>query len=225
MVLARMALADRLNREWELLSERPAPTWWSRHPQLGGLPDLAAVLGAIRGRPDEILGALVAECLEGDQLAGRVVMQALLPKLVRLACADTRVAFDDYVAAFWCCLRTYPLARRPERVAANLAWETRRLALSELSPKTIPMAEPPPRAPEAPRGPTALGVLAVARARGFLDGRSCQFLNTVYAQGLSSAAAAGVHRVSRTAVRWHCSQGVRRLRQHRQQLLEDLQET
>ncbi len=73
---------------------------------------------------DAHLATLVA--LAGhDDLAARVVLQRIVPGLVRAARrrrhqGGMRQAFDDVVANAWVVIRTYPLQRRPRRIAANL---------------------------------------------------------------------------------------------------------
>ena len=59
-----------------------------------------------------------------DDLAARVVLQRLLPGLITRARRWTRRhdgdALADVVAAAWTVIRTYPLARRPHHLVANL---------------------------------------------------------------------------------------------------------
>ena len=45
----------------------------------------------------------------GDQLAGRVVLQALIGRMVRMAQRDPRAGIDDYLARLWCVINSYPL--------------------------------------------------------------------------------------------------------------------
>jgi hypothetical protein len=74
---------------------------------------------------DRVLVALVARAVEGDRLAARALLQLLLPGVRRLARtwwalgdADERAAAA--VAATYDRIRRYPLARRPQRIAANI---------------------------------------------------------------------------------------------------------
>ena len=60
----------------------------------------------------------------GDQLAGRVVLQAVIGRMVRMAQRDPRAGIDDYLAQLWCAISSYPLQRRPVRIAANLSMDT-----------------------------------------------------------------------------------------------------
>ncbi len=110
-----------LNEEWDRLAARPVPTGWG-----GAARTVGEVLAGVGADPDARLGELLRHHAGGDQLAGRVVLQAMLGKLVRLAAEDRRHGVSDYVAECWLRLAGYPLARRPHRVAANLALDTRR---------------------------------------------------------------------------------------------------
>lgn len=60
----------RLNREWSDLAEEAVPRSWRVEPALADLPDLGAVLAAVRPAPDEVLAALVRI---GEPAAHRVV--------------------------------------------------------------------------------------------------------------------------------------------------------
>jgi hypothetical protein len=70
---------------------------------------------------------VVVRLAKDDLLAARVVLQRVLPALVAIAKRrggrrwDARQeAFTDVVSAAWIVIRTYPIARRPQRVAANI---------------------------------------------------------------------------------------------------------
>lgn len=145
------ALYRQLLQEWVTLNAsattRVSLRRWARaQPVLAGLERPGDVVDAIdaadHGRTDELLGALLALLRDGHQLAGRVLLQAMLPKLVRLAQSTNRQgAFrcleDQHhlaVAEFWVVATTYPLERRPSRIAANLAMDT----LSKLHKRGAP---------------------------------------------------------------------------------------
>ena len=82
------------------------------------------VLSVARLNADPVLAALLSEASVGDQLAGRVVLQALIGRIVRMAQRDPRANIDDYLAHLWCVIGSYPLKRRPVRIAANLSMDT-----------------------------------------------------------------------------------------------------
>ena len=141
-----------LNKEWEQLRQGPgtaaalrrwvAAASWIRttaHDELARLDDLDGLVryvqDASRTVPerDEVLLYLLALCQEGDRLAGRVVLQVMLPKAIRLALSLSRhpdwtdgpdEARATVLAALWIEIASYPVERRAGRVTANLALDT-----------------------------------------------------------------------------------------------------
>lgn len=99
---------------------------------------------------DRLLLALVRLAQAGHQLAARVVLQAMLPKLARMS-RTTRPSSNDNrrrndrahiaVATFWEVIYAYPVGRRRTRVAANLALDTLHRLTTDLRrpPADIPM--------------------------------------------------------------------------------------
>lgn len=99
---------------------------------------------------DRLLLALVRLAQGGHQLAARVVLQAMLPKLARMT-RTTRPSSNDNrlmddrahitVVTFWEVVYAYPTDRRPDRVAANLALDTLHRLTNDLRkpPADIPM--------------------------------------------------------------------------------------
>jgi hypothetical protein len=135
-------LVGRLNLEWARLSVAAesmasVATWGTVSPALSGVGSLEGVLfriwqADVEAR-DEVLLALLELSRDGDQLAGRTVLQAMLGKAVRVAaCAvnrpdvrgDQEEALACAVSSLWLVIATYPIARRRSRVAANLALDT-----------------------------------------------------------------------------------------------------
>lgn len=135
-------LVGRLNLEWARLSVAPQSMacvagWGRASRALDGAESLDAVLSRIWQADvtarDEVLLALLELSQDGDQLAGRTVLQAMLGKAVRVAaCAadrpdvrgDQEEALACAVGSLWLVIATYPVARRRSRVAANLALDT-----------------------------------------------------------------------------------------------------
>lgn len=145
-------IIGQLVNEWSRLCATPALTdtvrrWASAEPVLaqalrpaGGddtgnaLRRLLQVIdeGSV-DQDDQLLGALVRLSQAGHTLAGRTVLQAMLPKLIKFArtvgatSADTEY-FEDrrhvVIATFWSVLDGYPIRRRPAKVAAGLALDT-----------------------------------------------------------------------------------------------------
>ena len=129
-----ISLVDALDREWcELVHDHgeAVARWAHRHDVLAPYGSLEQVLSAARLNSDPVLVALLTEVSVGDQLAGRVVLQALIGRMVRMAQRDARASIDDYLAQLWCMINTYPLTRRPARIAANLSMDTMKAVLAE----------------------------------------------------------------------------------------------
>lgn len=136
------SLPSRLNAEWRSLCDAPATaavvgSWTSGRQALTGLDSLDEVLRRITDGDlacrDGVLLALLELARAGDRLAGRVVLQAMLPKAVRVAMSvarrpdllgDREEAQARAVAALWQAIATYPLTARPGRVSGNLALDT-----------------------------------------------------------------------------------------------------
>ncbi len=230
---ARSPVLRQLDREWlDLQDDRAARAacagWAARHAGLRGCSGPAEVLARVAGDPDAVLLALLEEAVAGDALAARVVLQALLPKMVRMAALDRTAEVDDYVTALWCEVVAYPVRRRRASVAANLALDTLKAVQRDRRPRldvAVPphlvvlaadrrpghlVGSPPASAP----GPSAAEVLRVAREHHLVDPGTRELLSSVYAEGLSGDAAARRHGLSPAAVRNRCSRAVRVLARH-----------
>lgn len=149
------AIERRLAEEWVRLNRDPAAVlvvqrWARRRPVLRGAVRPADLVDAIdAGTPqvkDELLGALLGLFLDGQTLAGRVVLQAMLPKLASFAFRDVARSgaslderFQLALGEFWQAAGEYPLARRGSRVAANLAMETLHRLLAAGRPADLPV--------------------------------------------------------------------------------------
>lgn len=130
----QLKIFDLLDEEWRrtLAHDR---TVGRRLPELleltGGRTLAEADSWIARAEPgdaDRALQLLAARAVEGDDLAARVLMQRLLPGARRLARrwwairdVDERAAIT--VTAVWSRIRCYPIARRPQRIAANILFD------------------------------------------------------------------------------------------------------
>ena len=223
----RFALIAELNEEWgRLIARHRDRLPWG--DEVAGCHDLAEVLAAIRHRPDPVLGMLIRETAGGDLLAGRTVLQAMLGKTVRLAQTYPQVEVDEFVSALWCRIRTYPLARRPTSIAANLALDTRKdaLARSHHTERERAAGVGGPTWERllhrlAERDPTADAadvraqqVIDAAEELGVIDAATCSALRSVYLDGASSRTAAARLGTSPGMIRYRCSRGVRELSRH-----------
>jgi len=238
----RMQIIDLLNEDWRrCVVDHPhrAQQWAARHGVLSNCRDLADVLAAVRQSPDEALFTLLAENANGDELAGRVVLQAMLGKLVRMAATDPKADVDDYVSAMWCHIRDYPLPRRPNKIAANLSLDTLKAVRAEHSgkrcdPETAAVAPGPglndlleehlARSVADHNAATAAlsadSVLQTAGRLGLIDRPTHAVLRSVYSDGLSGIDAAQRHHTSPAMIRNRCSRAVRRLAEHSETLAE-----
>jgi DNA-directed RNA polymerase specialized sigma24 family protein len=233
--LAGYRVVADLNREWESLREEwSEPSCWAgRHPSLRSCTDLAEVLAEVGHDPDGVLGALLLESAAGSTLASRTVLQAMLGKVVLLARADSVTGIDPHLVAMWECIRTYPIERRPTHIPANLALDARKLARRDL--RRGPVAPWPPGKSFAQLVDrqrlresvdhgrdvsvlTAGDVIKAALELELIDADAGSLLGSVYQEGLSSREAARRHAMSAFMVRRRCSQAVRRLAGHAEEL-------
>jgi hypothetical protein len=228
----RAAVLRRMDAEWAALQEdEPAAAtcrrWSVAAPDLAGCVRPADVLARVPAAPDEVLGHLLAEAGTGDVLPGRVVLQALLPKVVRMAAVDPAAEVDDYITAMWCEIASYPLARRPSSIAANLALDTLKAVRQERHPAVDVVTAPdlvllaadrrPGRVvgrPPGSGGPSITGVLDRAEHHRLVDRTTSELLRSVYAEGLSGESAARRHGLSPGAVRLRCFRAVTVLAGH-----------
>lgn len=211
-----------MNLEWYgHLIVREVPERWSLIDLTLARPTLGQVLVAIPDDSDRILASLVTLVQHGDALATRLLLQALLPKLVTFATTDV-ADFDDYLASLWLVARSYPLARRPYRIAANLALDARRLV--RLGWRPGPSGTPYGRRGDPYREARAATdrLLAAARDRGLIDETAQVLLRSVYREGFNSAETARRAASTPTSVRWRCSKAVQMLQRHRDVLVDDM---
>ncbi len=154
----RSGIFRQLSDEWARLcglssAQHNLRRWATAEPVLDGATSLGDLLDRIdagdHDEADRVLLALIRLAQGGQQLAGRVVLQAMLPKIARMtrtlrpSSNDDRWAEDRQhiaVATFWEIVYAYPVARRESRVAANLALDTLHRLTSE---QRKPMVEVP----------------------------------------------------------------------------------
>jgi len=233
-------IVDDLDEEWRALVE-PAflpVAWTATHPALAACRDFDDLLARASQADDEVLRPLLAEVLGGDALAARTVLQAMLGRLVRMAGRDRQATIDDYVGALWCVLVRYPLARRPGRIAANLALDTLKTVHGDRCGRGTAALT------LWPAGDALEALLEQAWQRATLDhaaaldaldasavieaGRRLRLINQdtsgllrhVYVDGLSGRDAAVRAGTSAGSLRVRCSRAVRRLAAHAGELIE-----
>ena len=161
---------DLLEREWpgvecSSASSRQLRRWASQDTQLAPFATLAELRAAVEDRSttaeirDGILLAVVRRAAD-DDLAARTLLQLLLPgckAMVARFCwtDDIDEVAAAVVAATYDRIRTYPVDRRPGRVAANILLDVKQrlfwrsparvptVCLDEVS-HSMPAAEPEP---------------------------------------------------------------------------------
>lgn len=201
-----------LNLEWNQLaaaSTEMVAEWALIEPALADCRDLDDVLEASRQQPDAVFAALLRLGRNRTPLAHRVILQALLGLLVRLATGRPDV-FEEAVGEAWVLIVEYPLERRPRSIVANLAWALRRWA-AQRSRTPVLVSQPLPDLREAEPEPDAAATLARAHELGLIDHLTHRTLATVYLAGKSSAQAGRELGMSAQAVRWRCSHALRNL--------------
>jgi hypothetical protein len=137
---------DRLAREWPALAARTlAPRlreWAANEPRLATFESPQALIRFLRSRSadldrkDAILSFLL-ERARVDEFAARVVLEAILPGLKRLAgSVFHEVGEEEELSSLllWCAweeIRAFPFERRRTRIAANLLFDTRKRMRAE----------------------------------------------------------------------------------------------
>jgi len=130
----RPDLTRRLNTEWAELLRDPAVRAELSAAPIAGHRDLGALLAACGGdrtvdhdAADALLAQVVAAGLEGRTLAVRLVLQRVLGSLVAVAARRTAsmpsrrpAVFDELCSTAWIVIGSYPLARRPRLILANV---------------------------------------------------------------------------------------------------------
>jgi hypothetical protein len=122
-------LLCRLDAEWRRFTGSPRARralmrWKTAHPSLGQLENFDELLATREREPEaarEMLAALasMAPC---DELAAQVLLQALVPGLIRLSLTvghNDHRPLDEMISLAWERIRTYP-ATRQGSVAANV---------------------------------------------------------------------------------------------------------
>jgi len=233
--------------EWARLCQLPSTArqlarWGSTEDALAGFTSLQDLVTGIdegtREEDDAWLGALIRLAQTGQTMAGRTVLQAMLPKLTRFA-HTTRPTSEStepedhrhvIVATFWTVLAGYPIQRRPSRVAAGLALDTLHALTADTRAAAVEFPvpadaldqvaggqseeEPGTEAGELSSDADLLEVIAWGIDSGVLSGEDAAVLTRIYLpeekRATSSTVAAELG-LSASALRQRCSRARRRL--------------
>jgi hypothetical protein len=235
-------LVEALDQEWHELvgSSRTAVRRWAdRHEVLKPCRTLDDVLSLATPNSDAVLFALLTEVSrDHDHLAARVVLQTLVGRMVRMAQRDPRGSTEDYLAALWCVINSYPLSRRPTRIAANLSLDTLKAVSNDrrwlrrgdvsLWPSSASLEEllAPVGLDGSPYDSLPSGdlevrrVLEAGRLLSLIEIADALLLQRIYADGWSGDRAARQFHVAEGTVRVRCSKAVRRLAAHAVELAD-----
>lgn len=139
--------ADAFQSDWQQAVHSPQMAthfhaWRAREPALARFADAAALLRFMRGpgshvEKDAVLCALLTWAKD-EPIGARVALEAIRPGLLNLSARITRDPREHeelrstLLLAIWEGIRSYPLTRRPRRVAANLLLDTMHRTLVEL---------------------------------------------------------------------------------------------
>lgn len=223
-----------IRSRWLCTSALEVPQWAELCSALSACTDAGDVVRMLKRADfetaDQVLVFLIGRAQQGDAVAAETVLQTMLPKLLCMARTGLASfqpdALADLHAAMWERIQTYPLDRRPRRVAANLALDARRAAMRfwsrnagarevavELGPNDLPSVQLEPI--------SELGdLLALATRRDWVKPEWAALVEAVYGdRGLSSEEAAAEFGLEAATVRSRCSRSLRSLRAHRDELL------
>lgn len=139
---------DLFERDWRCELHGPAlnvrfQTWRRSESALARFDDPASLISFLRGpgantEKDEVLCALLVWARQ-ESIGARVVLEAMLPGLKKLAgrllvdAREREELWSAVMACAWERIRTYPVERRPRKVAANLLLDCLRGTLTTLS--------------------------------------------------------------------------------------------
>ena len=225
----------RLQREWGNLSRSPRALalveGWALHVvPCRSLDDVLVATGlGLRGCPgdhdDEIVGRLVVLARD-HALAGRIVLQRLLPGLAAIARRRSRGSHsavllettDELLVTAWAVIRTYRVERHPSFVVPSMLREIERRTFRPERRRRLEVVavgdEVLARAPAPEQSPTAaeqVAELLAEAARCGLDPSDLDLARRL-AAGATSAELAAERDVTDRTIRNHRAALVHRLR-------------
>jgi hypothetical protein len=220
----------RLECEWNALRgprlEALFRTWARRRPALAQTPTPTRLLSFLRepGRnedKDALLRALLAEARR-EPLAARLVLEALLPGLKAQArrllvqSVEREVVWTLLLASAWERIVTYPLERRPNRIAANIVLDTLRATLAGLREERRWRSELPPeplpeRAAETADASDVDELLAFAVAAHAITTTEAELISATRIDGESLAALASASGTAYNTMKLRRQRAERRL--------------
>ena len=180
---------DQLESDWqrELVNgtvARHLQEWRIKEPALSSFSSPDTLIRYLRAsssgdRQDAVLAALIRQA-RTDTVAARLVLQRLLPALKRrvgrllIDASDREELWSLLLAQTWELIRTFPIARLPHHVAANLVLSSVRDAVRLLATERATggrsLVDEPRQPPDGEPEPATLGIDGAAVTGG--EGRS-----------------------------------------------------
>jgi DNA-directed RNA polymerase specialized sigma24 family protein len=222
---------DKLAQEWPALATGILAVrlrvWAHDAPVLRPFESPQALITFLRSRradldrKDAILVFLL-ERAHDDELAARVLLEAILPGLKRLAGSLFHEVGEEQELSsllLWCAweeIHAYPLRRRPTRIAANLLLDTRKRIRAELAEERRQRSVATRLEPSAPSGGNPAegdidALLARAVAAGAMSEEEAELIARTRVDGDSVAAVAEEDRLPYITVYMRRHRAERRL--------------
>jgi DNA-directed RNA polymerase specialized sigma24 family protein len=237
---SRSRLVTSLNDEWDQLrtsaeASGELASWRRTEPALSSVDALDALPTVVRKGPNQVLEALIRQAQGGSTLAGRCVVQLMLPKIVRIARSQIRsqVTFEDAVAgvlaAMWAEIKRFPLDGSRRSIASCLALNSLREVSRAVERDTAEAVREDSALELEARevahlgdagaqnaGVEVLTVLRLATARRVITTEEARLLAEVYlkADYRTNEAVARELNMSYSMLRQRCSRLTRKLRDH-----------
>lgn len=240
------ALFRQLIEEWVRLNSSTAASnsvqaWAQTEPILMGHQRPCDIVDAVDAAPndqqDAIMLALLRLTHTGQSLAGRILLQLMLHKLgqmsLKLTARDSDTHWDEdrkqlVVAEFWDVVATYPIERRPNSVAANLAldtlhrctknqpWRGREIptssdTLTEQYEQSNPTPDTPTEVADLIQPGRLAGILEWAVRSAIITNNDKDLILAVYVAGEEPQHAAHRLNVTAAVIRKRCSRARQRL--------------
>jgi DNA-directed RNA polymerase specialized sigma24 family protein len=213
-----------LRSEWTRLATAPSSirrvnSWGLSESPIQHLDDVLLLAGFGRDPKDSVADRylfLLVRRASTDELAARIVLQRLLPPLVSIARRRGKVtvggfdeALTDVISHAWMLIRTYPVERRPAKVASNLVRDSEYHAFvrpTRYQRYTVQLCDPSTMthlvAPESDESAQAILVELVDQVSPSMSAHSVMVLQEL-ADGLTIEQIAIKHGVQlRTARTW-----------------------
>lgn len=231
-----------LDTEWAHLAAAPTTgralrRWADTHLTLHALRTAPDLIAAVRSGGEQTMRTLL-ELVQSDdpdrQLAGRLVLQVMMPAIRRHAAQYCRTHGRDAAAAscsaMWEVIGTYPL-HRPGNIAANLRFDMAKLYRRDLLEHNDPGHQKRDRATDphstdleniddrdAHPSMHVVELLIWARAQQLVDTDTAQLLLDRYCPSTThtpdaATDAAALHGLSPAAMRKRCSRAIAILRE------------